>query len=110
DWVASVQVIQDNLKQVGIELKPVNLESTAYFDKLFTGNFELAYGSANTSPGPSPDYELRNTLDSATPAAIGQTAAGDYGRYKNRALDALLDQYGPTTDPPQQPHLAKQRQ
>jgi len=108
DWVASVQVIQDNLKQVGIELKPVNLESTAYFDKLFTGNFELAYGSVNTSPGPSPYYELRNTLHSATTAAIGQTAAGDYGRYKNPALDALFDQYGATNDPAKQHDLIKQ--
>ena len=108
DWVASVQVIQDNLKQVGIELKPVNLEATAYFDKLFTGNFELAYGSVNTSPGPSPYYELRNTLHSATTAAIGQTAAGDYGRYKNPALDALFDQYGGTTDPAKQHDLIKQ--
>ena len=108
DWVASVQVIQDNLKQVGIELKPVNLEATAYFDKLFTGHFELAYGSVNTSPGPSPYYELRNTLHSATTAAIGQTAAGDYGRYKNPALDALFDQYGGTTDPAKQHDLIKQ--
>ncbi len=108
DWVASVQVIQDNLKQVGIELKPVNLEATAYFDKLFTGNFELAYGSVNTSPGPSPYYELRNTLHSATTAAIGQTAAGDYGRYKNPALDTLFDQYGATTDPAKQHDLIKQ--
>ena len=108
DWVASVQVIQDNLKQVGIELKPVNLEATAYFDKLFTGNFELAYGSVNTSPGPSPYYELRNTLHSATTAAIGQTAAGDYGRYKNPALDALFDQYGATNDPAKQHDLIKQ--
>ena len=106
--MASVQVIQDNLKQVGIELKPVNLEATAYFDKLFTGNFELAYGSVNTSPGPSPYYELRNTLHSATTAAIGQTAAGDYGRYKNPALDALFDQYGGTTDPAKQHDLIKQ--
>ena len=61
----------DNLKQAGIELKPQNLESNAYFDKLFTGNFDLAYGSLNTSPGPNPYYELRNTLDSATTAALG---------------------------------------
>jgi len=108
DWVASVQVIQDNLKQVGIELKPVNLEATAYFDKLFTGNFELAYGSVNTSPGPSPYYELRNTLHSATTAAIGQTAAGDYGRYKNPTLDGLFDQYGGTTDSAKQHDLIKQ--
>ena len=108
DWVASVQVIQDNLRQVGIELKPQNLESNAYFDKLFTGNFELAYGSLNASPGPSPYYELRNTLHSATTAAIGQTAGGDYGRYKNPAVDALLDQFGATTDEAKQHDLIKQ--
>jgi peptide/nickel transport system substrate-binding protein len=108
DWVASVQVAQDNLKQAGIELKPVNLDATAYFDKLFTGNFDLAYGSLNTSPGPNPYYELRNTLDSATTAAIGQTAAGDYGRYKNSTVDALFDQFGATTDSAKQHSLIKQ--
>ena len=110
DWVASVQVIQDNLKQVGIEIKPQNLESTAYFDKLFTGNFELAYGSVNTSPGPSPYYELRNTLDSRATAPIGQTAAGNYGRYSNSAVDSAFDQYGATTDQAKQHDLIKQVQ
>jgi len=108
DWVASVQVIQDNLKQIGIELKPSNLDSQAYFDKLFNGNFQLAYGSLNTSPGPNPYYELRNTLDSATTADVGQTAAGDYGRYKNSAVDALFDQFGSTTDQAKQHDLIKQ--
>jgi peptide/nickel transport system substrate-binding protein len=108
DWVASVQVIQDNLKQLGIELKPQNLESNAYFDKLFTGNFDLAYGSLNTSPGPTPYYELRNTLHSATTAALGQTAAGDYGRYSNPAADTLFDQFGATTDSAKQHDLIKQ--
>jgi peptide/nickel transport system substrate-binding protein len=108
DWVASVQVMQDNLKQVGIELKAQNLESNAYFDKLFTGNFDLAYGSVNTSPGPSPYYELRNTLDSRSTAALGATAAGDYGRYNNPAVDALFDQYGATTDSAKQHDLIKQ--
>ena len=108
DWVASVQVIQDNLKQIGIELKPSNLDSQAYFDKLFNGNFQLAYGSVNTSPGPSPYYELRNTLDSATTADVGQTAAGDYGRYKNPNVDALFDQFGQTTDQAKQRDLMHQ--
>jgi peptide/nickel transport system substrate-binding protein len=108
DWVASVQVIQDNLKQVGIELKAQNLDSTAYFDKLFTGNFDLAYGSMNSSPGPTPYYELRNTLASATTAALGAVAAGDYGRYSNPAADALLDQFGATTDSAKQHELINQ--
>ena len=108
DWVASVQVIADNLKQIGIELTPANLESSAYYDRLFTGNFDLAYGTLNTLPGPTPYYELRNTLDSATTAALGATAAGDYGRYSNPAADTLFDQFAATTDSATQHSLMNQ--
>jgi peptide/nickel transport system substrate-binding protein len=108
DWVASVQAIQDNLKQVGIELKAQNLVSNAYFEKLFTGDFDLAYGSLNTPPGPTPYQELRNTLDSATTAPLGAIAAGDYGRYSNPAADALLDQFAATTDSARQHELVNQ--
>ena len=108
DWVASVQVIQDNLKQVGIELKADNLDSQAYFDKLFNGDFQLAYGSVNTSPGPSPYYELRNTLHSGTTAPIGQSAAGNYERYHNSSVDSLLDSFGATTDTGKQHDIMKQ--
>lgn len=108
DWVASVQVIQDNLKQAGIELKAQNLDSNSYFSSLFTGSFDLAYGSLNTAPGPTPYYELRNTLHSATTAALGAIATGDYGRYSNLAADALFDQFAATTDAATQHELIKQ--
>jgi len=108
DWVASVQVIQDNLKQAGIDLKAQNLDSNAYFARLFTGNFDLAYGSVNTAPGPTPYYELRNTLHSANTAALGAIATGDYGRYSNPAADALFDQFAATADPATQHELIKQ--
>lgn len=108
DWVASVQVIQDNLKQVGIELQAQNLSSNDYFDALFTGKYQLAYGALATPPGPTPYYELRNTLHSAATADIGQTAAGNYGRYRNPAVDAALDQFGATTDVAQQHKLISQ--
>ncbi|TAN32419.1 ABC transporter substrate-binding protein [bacterium] len=108
DWDASLEVVKSNFKQVGIDLKVVDQSSNDYFNNLFNGNFQLAYGSLATPPGPSPYYELRNTLHSATTADIGQTAAGDYGRYKNPALDSLLDQFGATTDPAQQHKLMNQ--
>jgi peptide/nickel transport system substrate-binding protein len=101
-------VIQENLKQIGIELKPQNLVSSAYFEKLLTGDFDLAYGSLNTPPGPTPYQELRNTLDSATTAPLGATATGDYGRYSNPAADTLLDQFRATTDPARQHELIGQ--
>ncbi|TMC92127.1 MAG: ABC transporter substrate-binding protein [Chloroflexi bacterium] len=110
DWDATLQVVADSLKQVGIQVKVQDLSSNDYFDKLFSGKFDLAYGSLNTQPGPSPYYELRNTMDSATTAAIGQTASGDYGRYKNPAVDALFDQFGATTDSNKQHDLIKQIQ
>jgi peptide/nickel transport system substrate-binding protein len=108
DWDASLQVLQDNLKQVGIAVKVQDQSSNDYFNNLFTGNFQLAYGSLATPPGPTPYYELRNTLHSATTADIGQTAAGDYERYKNPAVDALFDQFGATTDSAKQHQLMRQ--
>jgi peptide/nickel transport system substrate-binding protein len=108
DWVESLSVIKGDLKQVGIEVNVQNLSSTDYFKALFTGNFQLAYGSLATSPGPTPYFELRNTLDSATTAAIGATAVGDYGRYSNPVVDSLLDQYNATTDSQQQHNLIAQ--
>jgi peptide/nickel transport system substrate-binding protein len=110
DWDASLQVIQDNLKAAGVKVKILDQSGDDYFNNLFTGNFDLAYGSLNTQPGPNPYYELRNSIDSATSAAIGQTAAGDYGRYKNSAVDALFDQFASTTDSAKQHDLIKQIQ
>jgi peptide/nickel transport system substrate-binding protein len=110
DWDASLQVVQDNLKQVGIAVKVQDQSNNDYSNNLFTGNFQLAYGSLPTLPGPSPYYELRNTLHSATTAPIGQTAAGDYGRYKNTTVDSLFDQFGATTDSAKQHQLMNQIQ
>jgi peptide/nickel transport system substrate-binding protein len=105
DWDASLQVVQQNLKQIGIDVKVKDQSNNDYSNNLFTGNFQLAYGSLPTLPGPTPYYELRNTLHSATTADIGQTASGDYGRYKNPAVDSLFDQFGATTDSAKQHKL-----
>ena len=110
DWDASLQVVQENLKSVGIAVKVQDQSNNDYSNNLFTGNFQLAYGSLPTLPGPSPYYELRNTLHSATTANIGETAAGDYGRYKNPTVDGLFDQFGATTDSAMQHKLMNQIQ
>ena len=41
-------------------------------------------------------------------SALGQTAAGDYGRYKNPTVDGLFDQFAGTSDPAKQHDLMKQ--
>jgi peptide/nickel transport system substrate-binding protein len=108
DWDADLLQVADNLKSIGIAVTVKDQSNGDYTNNLFTGNFQLAYGSVLTSPGPNPYYELRNTIDSATSADPGQTAAGDYGRYKNPAADTLFDQFAATTDSAKQHDLIKQ--
>jgi peptide/nickel transport system substrate-binding protein len=97
DWVASMQVIQQELKAVGIAVSPDNLTNTTYEQQLYTGKFQLAYVEQQTF-GPGPFYELANWLNSANTAPIGQTAATNYERYSSAATDKLIGQYAATTD------------
>ncbi len=107
DWVASVQVIQQDLKAVGIQINPDNLTNTDFDANLYNGKYQLAYYDQQTF-GPSPYYELRNWLDSAGTAPIGQQAATNYERYSNPATDQLFTQYASSTSSAQQHQIINQ--
>jgi peptide/nickel transport system substrate-binding protein len=90
DWDASLQVIGQELKAVGISITTQDETTGTYTTDLQGGKFELAYagsGGPAPSPGPSPYYELRGLLFSGN---IGST---NYSRYKSAAVDSLFDQY-----------------
>jgi peptide/nickel transport system substrate-binding protein len=101
DWVASMQVVAQDLKAVGIQLTPDNLTNTDFVADLYYGKYQLAFYDQQTF-GPSPYYELRNWLDSAGTAPIGKVAATNYERYSNPATDALFAQYAASTSAAQQ--------
>jgi len=107
DWVASVQVIQQQLKAVGIQITPENLSSTTYDANLYAGKYELAY-SGNETGGPAPYYELRQLLYSKNSAPIGKNATTNWERYENPAVDKLIDQYGGTTSSAQRHSIGQQ--
>ncbi len=109
DWVASMQVIQQDLKAVGISITPDNLSNTDYQADLFNGHYQLAYVEQYTF-GPGPYYELNNWLNSANTAPVGKQAASNYERYSNPATDALLKQYSTTTDAATQQSILNQLQ
>jgi peptide/nickel transport system substrate-binding protein len=96
DWVASMQVIAQNLRAVGIQLTPDNLTNTAFTAAITTGKYQIAYYDQQTF-GPGPYYELTNWLDSANTAPIGKIAATNYERYSNPATDSLIHSYAATT-------------
>jgi peptide/nickel transport system substrate-binding protein len=106
DWVAAVQTIQASLKAVGIQITPENLADTAWSTAIYTGKFDLGY-YAETG-GPTPYFELRQWLYSANSAPIGTAAGSNFERYSNPATDALINEYGTTTNPATQHSIVDQ--
>jgi peptide/nickel transport system substrate-binding protein len=106
DWDASLQVITQELKAVGIHVTVQDENSGPYTADLQGGHFELAYagsGGPAASPGPSPYYELRGWLFSGN---IGST---NYSHYKSAPTDALFNRYS-SASPSQQRKIIDQVQ
>jgi peptide/nickel transport system substrate-binding protein len=108
DWVAAVQTIQQSLKAVGIQVTPQNLAATTYQADLYGGKYQLGYGSE--TGGPTPYFELRQWLYSANSAPIGTAAGSNFERYSSPATDALINQYGSTTNVAAQHSIVNQLQ
>jgi peptide/nickel transport system substrate-binding protein len=108
DWVASMQVIQQDLKAVGIQLTTNNLSQNDFLSRLYNGDYQLAYN--NQQGGPSPYYEYRQWLYSANSAPIGKQASSNWERYINPATDALINQYATTTSQAQQQQIVNRLQ
>jgi peptide/nickel transport system substrate-binding protein len=108
DFVASLQVIQANLKAAGIGITVQNLSQNAFNAALFNGHYQLAY--YYESGGPSPYYEFRQWLLSANSAPIGQSASSNYERYSSPATDALLNSYANASTPAAQHQIMNQLQ
>ena len=101
DWDASLQIITQELKAVGIKVTVQDENSGPYTADLQGGHFQLAYagsGGPAAAPGPSPYYELRGWLFSGN---IGST---NYSHYKSASTDALFNQYS-AASPAQQKQI-----
>lgn len=106
DWVASMEVIRSELRQVGIDIRPENLSQTDWQTRQNNGQFDLAY---NTPPiGPNPYYDFHATLFSGNSAPIGQTATSNYERYVSPQTDKLLDQFAAAGDNATQQAILRQ--
>jgi peptide/nickel transport system substrate-binding protein len=97
DWVASLGVVKDDLKQIGIDLSIQNLSSNDYNARTYNGRFELSYQNGS-SAAPNPYYDLRFVLFSGGTAPIGQAAAANYERWRDPTSDRLLNQFSATTN------------
>ncbi|MHB2029147.1 MAG: ABC transporter substrate-binding protein [Acidimicrobiales bacterium] len=96
DWVASMQVVSQQLAKVGIDLTVETPSANTFYADVYAGKFQLAYNVE--SGGPTPFYEMRQWLYSKNSAPIGQAAASNWERYSNPGVDKLLNSYFTTTN------------
>ncbi len=97
DWLAIVQIAAQNLKAAGIDATVNGIGVGDWSSRISAGQFDL---SMDAMPqGPSPYYAYNGMLNSANSAPIGQSAAGDPGRWHDASTDALLNQYATSINP-----------
>jgi peptide/nickel transport system substrate-binding protein len=95
DWDADLQVVKQELSGIGINVTVLDEADNTFTSDLQNGSFQvIMYGPP---AGPTPYYELHLMLDSANDQAIGSAAQGDYGRYKNPAVDQAFSTYASAT-------------
>ena len=95
DWVATMQVVSNELAKVGIKLTVSGVAANNFYADVYAGKYQLAYNAE--SGGPAPFYEMRQWLYSKNSAPIGTAASSNWERFKSPAVDALLNQYAATT-------------
>ncbi|HPF17391.1 MAG TPA: ABC transporter substrate-binding protein [Thermotogota bacterium] len=98
DWVMGCEVISSQLKEVGIEAILTQAAwPTPYKDNLYNGDYRMCMGISVT--GTNPHYQYTHWMHSDNWAPLGENAANYYGmRYKNEAIDKVLDQYKRETE------------
>lgn len=85
------QVIQANLKEVGIDAEIVQLENSAFYSDLENGDFQITFnGFGQYTPDPSSTFRYVYRSDSIL--------AGNYYRLNNSKIDELLAEGEVSTD------------
>jgi peptide/nickel transport system substrate-binding protein len=96
DYLSDLQIMVQELKPAGINLTIAQPAYTQFTSIQDTGKFQLLMDNFGYTPTPWSYYY--SILDSTIAKPIGQVdTVGNYGRYKNAQVDALLNQIANTT-------------
>ena len=107
DWIASANIVQEELKAIGIKITTSNLAGNTYDNDVYNGQYQLAY-DGNEAGGPAPYYEMRQELYSKNSAPIGKLASSNWERYYNKNVDKLIEAYAKTTSSAKQHSIINQ--
>jgi peptide/nickel transport system substrate-binding protein len=100
DWLQAAQVIQQQLKAVGITVNVQTPQYAAYNQALASGSFDASIASFGGTGSPYLDFF--NALDSAQSAPVGKIAASNFSRFSDPTLNGLLTKLQGETQTAQQ--------
>jgi len=100
DFISLNDAMSQQLKQVGIELKPGQLSYNEWNSNQVQGRFQLSLDSIGLGPSSNPYYNYNQKYASVTTAKVGEAAStsGNYARYSNPAVDRALVAAAGTND------------
>jgi peptide/nickel transport system substrate-binding protein len=97
DYQTDLEIIKDNLSQIGIAATIDKADQNAWFGNVDTGNFGAVLHWTNGGATPYDIFE--NIMDGALYKPVGTSGVGgNYGRFQDPAATAALQQYANATD------------
>ncbi|WP_437277743.1 ABC transporter substrate-binding protein [Sorangium sp. So ce375] len=108
DWVRAVQIIAQNLKQLGIDASLKTYDFSAFFEALQKGTFDMSMGWTTVEPTPYNFYRDLMSADLLKP--VGETAARNWHRFGAKEADPLFQQFEAATEPAEQKRILDELQ
>ena len=99
DWVDIVQLMEEQLKTVGIEIVPQGVSFEAWLETRNNGNYELTLTSVAIGQTP---FDMYRSLFSSEYKVEEGPVNNNFGRYYNEEADAALEAYASTDDEAEQ--------
>lgn len=97
DYITDLEIIKDNLAQIGIAATVDKANQDAWTKAVDTGNFDAAMHWTNSGATPYDFYQ--NVMDGAILKPIGTGGVnGNYGRFQSPEATTALNQYATASD------------
>lgn len=108
NWIADMQIVAENLKEVGIAVTVKPVEFPEWQQLQQTGTYDMMF---NIVDGDATPYRFFNrTMSSDLLMPVGEPAQGNSTRYDGGAADELLAQFASTADEAEQHEIARELQ
>ncbi|WP_437937271.1 ABC transporter substrate-binding protein [Sorangium sp. So ce341] len=108
DWVRAVQIIAQNLKQLGIDATLKTYDFSAFFEALQKGTFDMSMGWTTVEPTPYNFY--RDLMSAELLKPVGEVSARNWHRFGAKEADPLFREFESAIDPAEQKRILDELQ